>query len=308
MDPRSITISMPSSYDPDLPFFSYGIFKPGQLGYFRISEYVSQAQDGEIDGSLWIRDGIPLLDTLEPGTVKGSLIWFSPDDACEVYERIEGVEPESQYSWVTVSVRTENGGPYEANGLIGEDPQKGGNLLVDTRGNRLNSWDGRRDDPLFNEALELIEEIISENGYFEPGNVKSLLRLQMAYLLLWTSIERYASLRYGFTLGSSDKRGKIAVDTGFERGLEEVVSKQARHGRTQVRRTDDPSVVKQLKPNNPEDGLEEDSIEYYYQVRSNITHRGKGALHDDFNLILDCLQELYEIHSSYVLPAAFEEY
>jgi hypothetical protein len=186
MDPGSSNVSMPSSYDPELPFFSYGIFKTGQLGYFRISEFVSQAQDGEINGCLWIRDGIPLFDTLESGTVEGSLIWFSPENAREVYEKIEGAEPESQYSWDTVSVRTENGEPCNANVLIGKDPQKGGNLLVDNHGDRLNSWDGRRDDPLFNEALELIGEIISKNDDFEPGNVKSLLRLQMAYLYSWT--------------------------------------------------------------------------------------------------------------------------
>jgi len=299
---------MPNSYDSDLPFFSYGIFKPGQLGYFRISEYVSQVQDGEIDGCLWIRDGIPLLDKLEPGTVGGSLISFSPDEAHVAFEEIEQVEPESQYDWDTVTVTTGNNESYEANVLVGEDPAKGGDILTDLHGDKLNSWDGRRDDPLFNEALELIGDIISEHGDFEPENIKSHLHLQMAYLLLWTSLERYAALRYGFTLNSSDKRDKIANDGGFASGLEKVVSKRKRRGRTEVRRTDDPSVTWELKPENPEEGLEKDSVEYYYQVRSNIVHRGKGALDDDFDLMIDCLQELYEIYCCYVLSSAFEEY
>jgi len=54
-------------------------------------------------------------------------------------------------------------------------------------------WNGR-DDPLFTVALDVVTKLCNRIALrvgFEP-----LFRLEMAYLLLWTSIERYASLRY----------------------------------------------------------------------------------------------------------------
>ena len=36
------------------------------------------------------------------------------------------------------------------------------------------------------------------------------------------------------------------------------------------------------------------SLNYYYQVRSNLTHRGKSA-HNDFKIIKSSLDELYRI-------------
>ena len=44
-----------------LPFFAYGIFKPGQIAHFRIKDLVENTKDAEISGSLKERDGIPLL-------------------------------------------------------------------------------------------------------------------------------------------------------------------------------------------------------------------------------------------------------
>lgn len=298
----SFSQGMTTSYDPELPFFSYGIFQPGQLGYFRIREYVDQIQEGTIQGRLWVRDGIPLLDQLERDTVEGSIIWFSSDTPSKAYEEIRGVEPESQYSWDTATVTTENDESYNVNVLVGKNPEEGGNFLVDLHGDELSSWNGRRDDPLFNEALEVIEETREQYGDFEPGKVKPFFHLQMAYLLLWVSLERYASLRYGFQLPPRGKRDALADEEAFADGLEEVVSTRRRNARSIVHRADDPDRSEELDPEDPRD-----SVEYYYSVRNNIVHRGKGALDNDFNLMHDCLQELYEIYDSYVLPAAFEE-
>jgi hypothetical protein len=36
------------------------------------------------------------------------------------------------------------------------------------------------------------------------------------------------------------------------------------------------------------------AIDFYYQVRSNITHRGKAA-HDELSLVFGCLSELNAI-------------
>ena len=42
----------------NLPFFTYGLFKPGQICYFRIHELVDTTTEANIDGYLKERDGI----------------------------------------------------------------------------------------------------------------------------------------------------------------------------------------------------------------------------------------------------------
>lgn len=289
-----------TSLSTDLPFFSYGIFKPGQLGYFRIMNHIDRVEEAKINGGLWIRDGIPLLDTLEPDHVEGHLIWFVPDQVDAAIEKIEEVEPASQYSEEISQVETNSGEVHEANVLVGKSLTQGGNRLSDAHGEILNSWDGRRDDPLFNEALEVVEETLEIHGEFEPGNVNALLHLQMAYIMLWISLERYASLRYGFTLSPGEKIQKIAAEESFRKGLKNVVSLDTRPARTEVYRTDDPNVKLELDIEDPNK-----SLRYYYQVRSNIVHRGKGAFDSDFRLMSTCLQELFEIFESYMIPTAF---
>jgi len=56
----------------DKPFFSYGLFKPGQLGYFRLEEMVSDYRPAIIDGNILTRDEIPILDNKYSGRVEGA--------------------------------------------------------------------------------------------------------------------------------------------------------------------------------------------------------------------------------------------
>jgi hypothetical protein len=69
-----------------------------------------------------------------------------------------------------------------------------------------------------------------------------------------------------------------------------------------VYRADNPDADKrcQLTPDNPKKALR-----YYYQVRCNTTHRGKGAAQDFRHLLLSC-RELLAIANE-VVNAAFEE-
>lgn len=59
-----------------LPFFAYGVFKPGQLSFLQIREFVKEFRDTvSIPGALRLRDGFPLLDREDHQQhVKGSLI------------------------------------------------------------------------------------------------------------------------------------------------------------------------------------------------------------------------------------------
>ena len=221
---------------------------------------------------------MPIIDPRGDSKVEGTLIHFKDGLEDAAYTQINNIEPEHQYKWVTI---TADG--VECNCLAGRSPKKGS-------GPADEGWHGR-DDPLFTDALQVIQEELERNVDF-AWDLKPLFRLQMAYLLLWSSIERYASLRYGLGDKPVCKIEHIADDPQFGRLLKQYVR---RHDR--VQRADNPTQDSRLDPDDPKR-----SLHYYYQIRSNITHRGKSAYHDHDKVKLS-LTELLEIFKGLLISA-----
>lgn len=263
-----------------LPFFAYGIFRPGQLGYFQLREFVHEiAEPLEIDGMLLLRDGLPIIDPNGTGRIKGVLLTFQATRADEAYGRIAALEPDKHYRWGTSLTK---GVP--ANVLFGRSPKKGSVYCEDAE---WNGWD----DPLFTSALEVIDETLQSSQEFK-WDLKPLFRLQMAYLLLWSAIERYVSLRYHFGDRVTEKVNQLACELAFGNGLKQHVKRSC-----EVYRADRPGQKVVLDPLAPEKALT-----YYYQIRSNITHRGKGVIRDH-ERVLEALSQLLPIFQG-VLEAA----
>jgi hypothetical protein len=266
----------------DLPFFAYGVFKPGQLGYHRVSDLVVRAEPATIPGTLRIRDGLPIADLDGASTsqhVAGHLLHFRADSGHEAYSRIAQLEPDKQYRWTEVRAAD-----VSANALVGRSPKKGSVLAEE-------EWDGER-DPLFTSALEVVEETLHTNREF-AWDLKPLFRLQMAYLLLWSAIERYVSLRYHLGERVTEKVNHLASENVFAEALAE-----AHPPRREVFRSHEPDDKAVLDWENPKKALD-----YYYQVRSNITHRGK-AVPQDHDRLLQSLDELLPVFRK-VLNSAF---
>ena len=272
----------------EMPFVAYGLFQPGQLGFLRIKDLVEEASEFMIPGRLYIRDGIPLLKRDEPDKVSGHILRFRTGCSQDGYNQISAIEPNKQYLWETINI--ENGG--RANILVGRSPESGSLPLEDSQ-----TWDGQ-DDPAFKEALIIIDSVIEKCKTGRENlmkDIKPFFQAQMAYLLLWSSIERYATLRYG--LGSDgiiQRIKKVAEEPSFGEALKEQV-----HDPRKIYRSDN---IKKL-PLDPLNPIH--SIQYYYQVRSNITHRGKAAYHD-FDAVFNSLSELSAIFK-HVKDRAFEE-
>ena len=52
---------METPSDSNLPFFAYGLFRPGQLGYLRLKPHVGRVESGwSLHGNLLDRDGLPI--------------------------------------------------------------------------------------------------------------------------------------------------------------------------------------------------------------------------------------------------------
>jgi gamma-glutamylcyclotransferase (GGCT)/AIG2-like uncharacterized protein YtfP len=266
---------------PALPFFAYGILKPGELAHFRIKPYVRKAQPCTVRGSLYVRDGLLIADRSGNSQVEGVLLEFDAAGAELARQAIFALEPTQQYSWDTVLI---NGS--RANILWGKKPAKG-SVPLDFA---WSSWE----DPLFTSALEVVEHELETHRAWD-WNYKNTFHLQMAYLLLWTSIERYASLRYHLKRDATRKVQLVAREPAFGEMLQTVV-KEVRS----VQRADEPDTKVELKTHDPSEAMS-----YYYQVRSNMVHRGKGMPRDHQTVLSSC-EELLQVFR-HVLKAARAE-
>jgi hypothetical protein len=267
----------------NLPFFAYGVFRRGQLAYFQLRDLVQTINDPvTARGLLLIRDGLPIINQNEDGEVVGSLLHFKDGSAPEAYERIARLEPDKQYSWHETTINATS-----ANILRGRSPNKGSAPFEGK------AWDGW-DDPLFTAALDVVQETIEANAGFKP-NLRPMFRLQMAYLLLWSAIERYLSLRYHLGVRVTEKVNNLAAEQAFTVALRAEVSDKRR-----IARADRPQDNVVLDPADPES-----AVLYYYQIRSNITHRGKGSIRDH-DILCKSTTELLLIFRS-VLRAAKQD-
>ena len=271
--------SKPVILNVKLPFFAYGVFKPGQLAFFQIKEFVSHVKrDYFINGSLHLRDGLPFADQRGQASVRGEILEFKSDDAAEMaYQQIFELEPDKVYEMRLAEASPWpgfDGVPMKVNVMFGKEPDSG----LDTGWQRIvdwedGEWDGSK-DPLFTTALELVDETFADTPRYEFGeDIKLLFRLEMAYLLLWSAIERYLSLRYDFGESVSFKVKKLSDESAFCQALLKHGPKENEERR--VCRANDPGKAEILDRKKPKK-----AACYYYQLRSNIVHRGKGALDD----------------------------
>lgn len=89
----------------NLPCFVYGLFKPGELAFRRISQFLeADPVPAVVVGTLWIRDGLPLLDAESGGRTCGRLLRFHEARAQDAYKVISAFEPKHHYSWQTVEL------------------------------------------------------------------------------------------------------------------------------------------------------------------------------------------------------------
>jgi len=267
----------------NLPLFVYGLFKPGQLAYRQIERLVDGTpQPALVNGELYIRDGLPLFSPLDTdNAIKGYILKFKTNEAQHAYKIVADFEPEKHYKWDQIEVPETK---QKANILIGEKPEKGSILLE-----HINDWSGSL-DPVFTSAMKLVKETAEDYGRapFQGDLLESdwirLFRLQMGYLLLWSGIERFAAFAYGPKLEPMKKIGSLSKDPLFQTALQIYVTRTA-----QITDCRDPNRDYSLDSSDPES-----SAKFFYQVRNNLSHRGKGA-YKDGEIVRIALLELKDV-------------
>jgi len=266
--------------DLSLPLFVYGSLKPGMPAFESIANLVvSIPQRDQITGNIYLRDGLPLLFKEGSKLINGYILYFDSKKTTG-YEHICTYEPKSQYEWSTAET---NNGVF-VNVLTGKQRQKGNPVAIESDEWRL------IDDPAFGEGLPVVRRAMQE--IIENTNWKSwekFFRYQMAYLLLWSIVERLSALCVGPLVEPTQRVKRLHT----LRGMNDLITKH-------VDRTDsvsdsrDPGKIYKLNRFDPET-----CFNYYYQVRSNLSHRGK-AVPNELQKVSGSLPELLGIIEGYL--------
>lgn len=266
---------------PDRPLFVYGMLQPGQLAHRLIKAYVIRTTPGVVAGCLRLRDGLPLLDQTGLGDVEGHLIYLDPVQAPEAWRVVAEFEPDKHYRYEAADVEAA-GEHVRANVLVGRQLGRGVGQEA------VRSWSAAW-DPAFTEGLAEVMAMTVETargGVLSQPDGQSywqvFFRLQAAYLLLWSIVERYTALRYGPRLEPGERIKRLGEDPGFRAAVVgvgavgfSVIDARDPSDRITIRSSGDRAA------------------EFFYQVRSNLSHRGKSAFRDG-QLVFEALVHLHD--------------
>lgn len=260
--------SMDRPPDFDAPLFAYGALKPGEFAHAQVAKHVSTSTLAMLaDHGLRSRDGLPLLVESPGARVRGALLRF--DDAQAAYEVVCQFEPRKHYRWAPEGVTVVcDDREVRANALLPRKPRAGADL------EHVEEW-YTADDPVFTAGLPAAAEIAhpwvwmphDENGFPWEG----FFRVQAAYLLLWSVVERVAALRFGPALDPMRRINNLGDLPSMRHWL---AAAQVRMTERRVVDSRDPGDGVSLR----DDGS--NAWGYWYQIRNNLSHRGKGSVRD----------------------------
>lgn len=270
--------------DINLPFFAYGVLKPGEIAYSRIKNLIYEKNEVSVNYPMKHRDGVPILFSKANkfDETCGYVFHFSDNE--EAYKIITQTISGNLYKWGTIDL-----GQEKVNVLFGKNPSAGSNDIESPSDRK--SYTGRN-DPLFREGLQLVKDNLKSGGFsWEKG----FFNLQMNYMLLWSAIDRYCKLRY-----NQEKEHENRIELSNEKVFKEALDKYAggKHYRT-LYTTDDLSK-REFDLDNPKY-----CINYYYTLRCNIVHRGKTSM-SDTDLLRQATIDLLNIFE-YILEDTFNE-
>lgn len=277
-------LTLPSNTDAS--FIAYGSFKPGELRYGLIEPFVASAKPLRIYGIMKEKDGVPLFYSKEifpwaDFDYKAVEICFHKGQEQIAYKIICENEPNTYYTW-----RNLNG----CNTLEGKKTLRGLNEFLDT------SW-SFKDDPYFDQGLLSCKEIsVGSHTSEEKLNLTyhHFFCNQSAYMLLWSIIERFCTIKYG-NITPSEKLKRLATDNQIDwKFVVNIVNRN-----DEIIRSDKDKEKLKLDPNASIKKI----LDYYYGLRSNMVHRGKDVF-GDINRIENAFSELHQI-TTYIIKSHY---
>lgn len=204
---------------------------------------------------------------------------WKPGSELEAYKTICDFEPAKQYKWEQVALPDGE----QINLILGQSLDKGNPQPLSPSVWRL------RDDPAFNQGLKVVRDTYDGFSADAPDDDwERFFKAQMAYLLLWSILERLGTLCLGHEFGPNARVNKLHELPGMTELVRQHVNRQGTvHSTLDLKSCE-------LDVNDPQK-----CFKYYYQIRSNLSHRGKG-ISNEFEKVRDSLGELLAITEGYL--------
>lgn len=256
--------------------FVYGSLKPHELGFEQIKNLIVNYREAEIRGySLYVRDGLPLIKkTFEDNKVRGFLIEVNPNYRIEFWKSVDDYEGTTNY-------RREDGqrilienSEILATTYVGRKMNKGNpQLLNEPWSSKLN--------PILSQSFPFLHLKISSNNlkfteaeHDPSGYWRQMNDLLSQYLLLVSILEHLTVVKFGGRKGQEPmvRIGKFQDSDGFKNAFEKI-NQELFNPSFYV--SDSRKVEDSLSSSSPDKALEA-----WYQVRSNLQHRGKSSIYD----------------------------
>lgn len=281
--------------DLDLPFFTYGFFKPHQIAHSQIERFIIKSKTKEkfVKGYIKHVNGMPVLflNKKSEYNVLGNKIYFKNRYKKKAYKKIGYSKHMNIYTWREIDVDGTS-----ANALVSSTPKKLNQSEVwksmqndmeniikgGYKYSKIHDYDWRL-DPNYDETIAYIHFLLDTEDEYYSWQGQSI-KPQMLYASLWTALDRFLTFKYGDT-----KRGNIIAlskEDYFEKILYDVLSKN-RRGYSTVFSAQDLYYHKLDKNDAKESAL------YYYTLRNNVVHVGKYV--SEVNMLYEALTDLLEI-------------
>ena len=262
----------------NLPYFAYGPFKPKEPAFYKIESLIGKTQDLHPPGHLFVRDGLPMLEMSIDGIVEGYLIDFiGIAESEEAYRRISEYFPFGTHQWTEISIVSSG---IQCNCIVRIPPKPGNDDISEYEPIKI--WSAK-DDPLFSKAIQIVaigtkkfRSVAFEKDEGKKFDWVGYYELQMKYLLLWSILERFMSLKIGLFIehgphGLKNIRQMFANEyQPFRDSCTKFIDEKLKI--TSFSNPDDPYLLQ------TDDHFR--SIEFFHQLRTNLIHRGKSAEFD----------------------------
>ncbi|MFV2103984.1 gamma-glutamylcyclotransferase [Micromonospora sp. LOL_024] len=261
----------------DTGMFVYDALKPGEIAHDQIRAEVLCPTDAWVEGYvLRNRDGRPLLVRQRGGRVHGSLLIFKSPRAA--YEKVGDYEPANHYTWARDGIEVQTAtGVVAANALLAVNEQNGSELEESDR------WSSGM-DPVFVHGVPAAARIARPYLAEREGPWEALFHIQAAHLLIWSAVERFAALMFGRQHTTTSRPLRLGkVDDWQELVQQAQIETEGRR------------VYDSRRPRNPINlGSGQRAWDYWYQVRCNLAHRGKGGGRD-MKIVRDAFVDVHDM-------------
>lgn len=264
------------------PLFVYGTLKSNEIAYEQIWECVDQVVPATLENfALYLRDGIPLVVPAMNWKVKGELLFPKLAFVEKLRERVHNYEGDRLYERRSVEVLVEHESLMPCDVYVGKNFSSGNAEPL------FEPWSSSQ-DPIFSESFPalyvelrrlLVNPLIHAQDEYDWAYYNELAA---KLLLLVTVIERLAYLRYAetYTVRTGDQYADRVMARIKKLGSTEAFFKSHHKAKASsalypVSVYDSRTASSKLSTDN-----ERHALLAWYQVRSNLQHRGKAAWRD----------------------------